>query len=176
MTEPSAERGGWHDLIVDRRGVARFQGQLIPCAIGNGGIVNAKCEGDGGTPVGVWRMEQVYVRADRIASLRTALPLTATGPQDGWCDDPAEPAYNQPVTLPVKFSHERMRRGDGLYDMVVVLDHNRNPPEPGKGSAIFIHCWRRVRYPTEGCIAFRPGDLRKILADWNPLLSKVIVK
>ena len=59
----------FHDLIVDRRGVVRFQGRKIPCAIGKGGIVTDKREGDGGTPIGVWRMESVHYRADRVLSL-----------------------------------------------------------------------------------------------------------
>ena len=33
---------------------------------------------------------------------------------------------------------------------------------PGRGSAIFIHQWRRPHYPTEGCIALSREDLRWI--------------
>ena len=164
------------DLIVDRRGIVRFCGRLIPCAIGKGGIVADKREGDGGTPVGVWRMESVHYRADRVLRPRTELPVSAIGPGDGWCDDPAEAGYNAPMRLPASCSHERMRRGDTLYDIVVVLDHNRHPPEPGKGSAIFVHCWRGARFPTAGCLAFRPRDLRWILDRWDPRHSRVIVK
>ena len=165
-----------HDLIVDRRGVVRFGGRLIPCAIGKGGITADKREGDGGTPVGVWQLEHVYYRADRVLRPNTALPVSAIGPRDGWCDDPKEPLYNKAITLPAGCSYERMRRGDTLYDIVVVLDHNRNPPQPGKGSAIFAHCWRSARYPTAGCLAFTPSDLRWILARWKPRLSRVIVR
>lgn len=164
-----------HDLIVSGQGRARFRGRLIPCAIGRGGIVADKREGDGGTPVGVWRMETVHYRADRVPRPVTALPVSPIGPSDGWCDDPGEAAYNQPIPLPAACSHERMRRGDTLYDIVVVLDHNRNPPEPGKGSAIFVHCWRAPRFPTAGCLAFTPRDLRWILARWDARRSRVVV-
>lgn len=163
------------DLIVDHRGIARFQGRLIPCAIGRGGIVSDKREGDGGTPVGVWRMESVFYRADRVQRPRTALPIRAVGPRDGWCDDPAAADYNQPIPLPATCSHERMRRGDSLYDIGVVLDHNRHPPEPGKGSAIFVHCWRAPRFPTAGCLAFTPADLRWILARWDVRKGRVVI-
>jgi L,D-peptidoglycan transpeptidase YkuD (ErfK/YbiS/YcfS/YnhG family) len=39
------------------------------------------------------------------------------------------------------------------------MDWNLNTPVPGRGSAIFIHQWRRPGYPTEGCIAFSRQDL-----------------
>ncbi len=174
MTEEA--RADFADLVVDRRGVARFRGRLIPCAIGKGGITNEKREGDGGTPIGVWHMESGYYRADRVMRPRTNLTLIPISSRDGWCDDPAEAAYNQPIRIPAVCSHERMRRGDGLYDIVIVLDHNRHPAEPGKGSAIFIHCWRAPRYPTAGCLAFTPKDLRWILARWDVLRSKVVIQ
>lgn len=166
----------YHDLVVDGRGIVRFMGRTIPCAIGKGGIVTEKREGDGGTPVGVWRMESVHYRADRVLRPNTVLPVSPIGPRDGWCDDPSEVGYNQPIRLPAACSHERMRRGDTLYDIVAVLDHNRHPSEPGKGSAIFVHCWRAARYPTAGCLAFTPTDLRWILERWNVKSSKVLVR
>jgi len=43
------------------------------------------------------------------------------------------------------------------------------------GSAIFIHAWRRPRYPTEGCIAFDISDLIWIFENWN-FNSRVIIK
>lgn len=165
-----------NNLVVDHRGIARFRGRLIPCAIGRGGIVADKQEGDGGTPVGGWRMETVHYRADRVPPPVTALPVSPIGPSDGWCDDPADAAYNQPIPLPAQCSHERMRRGDTLYDIVVVLDHNRHPPEPGKGSAIFVHCWRAPRFPTAGCVAFPPADLRWILAHWDTRHSRLRIR
>ena len=158
----------FHDLIVDQRGIARFMGRDIPCAIGKGGIVADKREGDGGTPLGTWQMERVYFRADRVVRPATSLPISSIGAQDGWCDDPTEAAYNKPIRLPASCSYERMRRGDTLYDIVVVLDHNRHPPEPGKGSAIFVHCWRVPRFPTAGCVAFNPVSYTHLTLPTTP--------
>lgn len=163
------------DLIVGSQGVARFHGQHLPCAIGRGGIVADKREGDGGTPIGCWRVEFGYYRADRLAPPRSRIPLRPTGPWDGWSDAPADAAYNAPIRLPHPCSHERMRRGDRLYDLVLVLDHNRHPPRPGEGSAIFIHCWRAPRYPTAGCLAFAPPVLRWIVEKWTAS-SRVIIR
>lgn len=123
------------------------------CAIGRGGIAVEKREGDGVTPVGDWALRRVLYRADRLATPETALSCSAIGPDDGWCDDPADPAYNRPVRLPFAASHERMMRDDGLYDVVVVLGHNDAPVVPGAGSAIFLHVARDDYGPTEGCVA-----------------------
>lgn len=162
------------DLIVGPAGRARFGGIVLPCSLGRGGITARKHEGDGATPVGEWRIESGYYRADRLTAPDTIIPMRPTGAQDGWSDDSADPAYNSAVTLPYPCSHERMQRGDSLYDIVLVLDHNRHPAQPGEGSAIFVHCWRKPRYPTAGCLAFRRDHLARILRDWTPR-SRVII-
>jgi L,D-peptidoglycan transpeptidase YkuD (ErfK/YbiS/YcfS/YnhG family) len=56
-----------------------------------------------------------------------------------------------------------MWRGDGLYDVVFVLDHNIHPRRAGRGSAIFLHCARPNLAPTLGCVALRPADMRRLL-------------
>ena len=89
--------------------------------------------------------------ADRIA------------PQDGWCDDPSHAAYNRQVTLPFGHSHETLWRADGLYDLIVVLGHNDDPPAPGLGSAIFLHVAAPDYTPTEGCVALALGDLLEVV-------------
>ncbi len=97
------------------------------------------------------------------------------GPRDGWSDDPADPDYNRPVRRPHPYGHEAMFRADRQYDLVAVLDWNRHPVVPGRGSAIFLHVWRRPRWPTAGCIAFRARDLAFILARWTER-SRVVVR
>ena len=116
-----------------------------------------KREGDGGTPAGVHRIVGMLYRPDRIAPPAPwARPI---GPRDLWSDDVADGNYNRHVRAPHPFSHERLRRGDRLYDLVLVTDWNRNGRKGG-GSAIFLHRWRRPGAPTQGCIAMAPRDLR----------------
>ncbi|GIX12375.1 MAG: hypothetical protein KatS3mg118_0334 [Paracoccaceae bacterium] len=161
------------DLRVGRWG-ARFLGRSLPCATGRGGIGAKRREGDGITPAGVFGIECVLWRADRIARPATILPCRAIGPGEGWSDDPADPAYNGPVRLPHRFGHERLMRPDPLYDLVAVLDFNRAPTRAGTGSAIFLHVWRAPRHPTAGCIALDRADLIWVLARWTPR-SRVLV-
>ena len=163
------------DLVVGPWG-ARFLGRRFACSVGRGGIVPApaKREGDGATPAGRWRLLWLYWRADRGSPPRTVLPALVLDHRQGWAEDPADPAYNRPVRHPNPFPADRMARGDPLYDLCAVTDHNFAPVVPGAGSAIFVHLWRRPRAPTAGCVAFRRPDLAWILARWRPSSRLVI--
>lgn len=90
------------------------------------------------------------------------------GADDGWCDDPADPAYNRPVALPYPASHEKLWRADAVYDVIVILGHNDAPPVPGRGSAIFMHVARPGFTGTEGCVALALDDLLAVLAEAGP--------
>ena len=148
------------DLVLTPMGV-RFGGITYPCTLGRGGVRRDKREGDGATPRGVHRITGMLYRPDRLA--RPAPWAAPIGPRDLWCDDPAHPAYNQPVRAPFRASHERLRRADRLYDLVLLTDWNEGGT-PGAGSAIFLHRWRKPGHPTEGCIAFQPDHLRRLAA------------
>ena len=92
-------------------------------------------------------------------------------PGDGWCDDPSSAAYNRRVTLPCQAGHEKLWRADRLYDLGdrARLQYPSAPQD--FGSAIFLHCARPDFAPTEGCVALRPDDLRRLL----PRLAKKVV-
>ena len=141
--------------------------ERFPCALGRSGIVTEKREGDGGTPVGIFPLRQLFYRQDRIAAPVTHLPMTPVSPSDGWCDAPEDSAYNKPVRLPYPASAENMWSEDHLYDLVVVLGHNDNPPIPYAGSAIFFHLAREgddgILQPTEGCVVLRLTDMESVL-------------
>jgi len=153
-----------HDVMkVYPDGKLIWNGQTYPCAIGKGGIVQDKKEGDGATPVGRFPLKQVYYRPDRLKQPETILQTQAISSTDGWCDDPEHVAYNKPIKLPFKASHEELWRDDHIYDVIVVLGHNDNPPIPGKGSAIFFHIARNGFTGTEGCVAVALTDMLHIL-------------
>lgn len=135
----------------------------MACEIGRGGARPAadKREGDGATPLGDWQLRTVLLRpgaARPPAGL--ALPWRWIAPDDGWSDDPADPAYNRPVTHPHRFTAERLWRDDGAYDVVVTLSHN-DPPVPGLGSAVFLHCFEGRA--TAGCVAVARADLLALI-------------
>lgn len=162
------------DLVVGPWG-ARFRGRRFPCAHGRGGIARIKREGDLVTPAGCWALLWLYYRADRGPPPCSRLPARPLGPQQGWAETPEDPAYNRPIRHPHPWPADRMARGDTLYDLCAVTDHNRTPTNPGAGSAIFVHLWRLPRTPTAGCVAFRRADLVWILARWAPR-SRLIIR
>ena len=147
---------------------ALFRGRRLPCTLGRGGLIapEAKREGDGATPIGEHRIIGMLYRPDRIA--RPAPWAEPILPGDLWSDDTADPMYNQWVRAPHAFSHEALRRPDPLYDLVLLTDWNYPQAEAGRGSAIFLHRWRRPCYPTAGCVAFAPDDLAWIAARLTP--------
>ena len=142
----------------------------VRCALGRNGVKPAseKREGDGASPAGVWPMRRALWRADRLARPATALPLASIAEADGWCDEPGDPSYNRPVRLPYPASAERLWRDEAVYDVIVVLGHNDDPPIAGMGSAIFLHVAKPDYAPTAGCIAVALPDLLQMLALAEP--------
>ena len=133
-------------------------------ALGRAGIKALKREGDGATPLGSFPLRQVLYRADRVARPPTPLPCRPIRANDGWCDDPTDRNYNRLIKLPSKRSAEGLKRGDHLYDLVLVLGYNNRPRVRGRGSAIFVHLARPGYTPTDGCIALSLRDLSALLA------------
>lgn len=144
-------------MVLTPTGLRAF-GRLIPVSIGRGGVSTAKREGDGATPAGTHRIAGLLYRPDRVA--RPAPWAEPILPGDLWCDAANDPAYNRHVCAPFAASHETLRRPDPLYDLILVTDWNWPDARPGKGSAIFLHQWRRPGFPTAGCIAMARADLR----------------
>lgn len=152
------------------RGLLRVgTGPALPCALGRGGAVRGKREGDGGTPAGTsMRLLRGWYRPDRFARPRCLLPMAPLPRNLGWCDEPNAALYNRPAPLPIGVSHETMWRRDGLYDVILVLDWNIAPRRAGRGSAIFLHCAKRPEEgrglkPTLGCVALKAADMRRLL-------------
>jgi L,D-peptidoglycan transpeptidase YkuD (ErfK/YbiS/YcfS/YnhG family) len=159
-TATDGQGGGFLDLGTRR----------VRCALGKAGVKPAteKREGDLASPAGVWPIRRVLYRADKGAAPATAFAVQPLAPDDGWCDAPDDDAYNRLVKLPHAGSYERMWRDDGIYDLVVVLGHNDDPPVAGMGSAIFLHLARPGYLPTEGCVAVTRADLEELLAAARP--------
>ena len=138
---------------------------LWRCTVGRGGITDDKHEGDGATPAGCWALRRLFYRPDRLPAPDSPFDTAGITPSDGWCDDPGAADYNRLVRLPCTARHERLWREDGLYDLVVTLGYNDDPPHPGRGSAIFLHVARKDYAPTEGCVALALTDLSVLLRE-----------
>lgn len=162
------------EIHVDPQGFVRWGDQSRRCALGRGGIRADKREGDGATPVGRFVLRRVLYRPDRLAPPQTRLPVEPIRMDDGWCDDPAHPAYNRPVKRPFPARHEEMWREDHVYDVVMILGHNDDPVVAGAGSAVFMHLARPDYEPTAGCVALALPDLLDLLRDCGPYSAIVV--
>jgi len=156
------------NILAHASGVLLWRGRSVRCALGRGGVSDDKHEGDGATPIGVFPLRRVLYRADRVEAPATRLPIASVTWMDGWCDDPLDPLYNQMVHLPCEARHENLWREDGVYDVIVVVGHNDEPVEPGRGSAIFMHVAASDYTPTEGCVAIARADLLALLGECSP--------
>jgi L,D-peptidoglycan transpeptidase YkuD (ErfK/YbiS/YcfS/YnhG family) len=157
-----------------QRGWLLAGGQTIPVAIGRGGILANKREGDGGTPKGIFRPRQVWWRADRHHRPRTFLPARAIAPNDAWCEDPASRHYNRSVRLDREQGGDRLKRDDHLYDFIIEINHNTAPRIAGRGSAVFLHLARPDFSPTAGCVTMTKPAMLRLLQHLGPETKIVI--
>ncbi len=146
----------------------------IPVALGRGGIIANKFEGDGGTPRGTFRPLRLWWRADRWPRPRTHLATRRITAQDGWCEDPADRRYNRPIRLEPDSAGDRLRRADHLYDFIIEIDHNTRPRVAKRGSAVFLHLARDNFGPTAGCVAMTRPMMLRLLERIGPETKIVI--
>jgi L,D-peptidoglycan transpeptidase YkuD (ErfK/YbiS/YcfS/YnhG family) len=124
---------------------------------------------------GVFGLRYIFYRADKIEHKPSQrLTCRKINKNDGWCDDPKDPRYNNHIRLPYSAGHEELWREDDCYDIIVVTTHNSMPVIPNLGSAIFIHIAREGYAPTEGCIALAKEDLLEILKNVVPSTQIII--
>ena len=128
------------------------------CCIGKNGTTKIKNEGDKKTPKGTYKIENLYFRKDRNKKLLTSLKCIEIKENMGWCNDINFPKkYNKLFKIEKKIKHEKLKRKDYKYDLLIPIKYNFKKPIIGKGSCIFIHLTKDYK-PTAGCIALRKKD------------------
>lgn len=147
-----------------------------PATIGKNGLIlsDDKREGDGKTPVGIFKLERAFGYAPRI---ETGLKYEPVSEVDIWIDDPDSPDYNLRVKKPTHAkSFEELYRMDQLYEFAAVIEYNTKTVKKGAGSAIFLHVWGGKDSPTAGCVAVEREKLISILK-WldNGKLPQIII-
>jgi L,D-peptidoglycan transpeptidase YkuD (ErfK/YbiS/YcfS/YnhG family) len=149
-----------HILINNKKLI--YNNYRIKCAVGKRGIGVKKKEGDFITPKGLYKINYILYRKDKIKILRTKKKKIAISPKMIWCDDPASRHYNKLVKFTINSKFERLFRKDNIYDIIFVLNYNMNPIVKKKGSAIFIHVAKKNYSSTQGCIAIKKKNLIKL--------------
>tara|TARA_B110000305_G_scaffold7206_1_gene7116 strand:- start:27 stop:518 length:492 start_codon:yes stop_codon:yes gene_type:complete len=151
-------------MIIVKKNILSFDNMSFECAVGKNGITNNKVEGDGCTPSGIYLINQIYYRQDKVVLPNINIPSIGISKNFGWCDDVDSDSYNKIITFPFKQSAELLYRNDNIYDILCVIDYNQNPIIKNKGSAIFLHIASPDYAVTEGCIALKSADLLELLS------------
>ena len=151
-------------IFINKSGFLKYKQIQFRCALGKAGVGKKFQEGDGLTPIGTYKIVNVYYRKDKIKKLTSNLKLISINKSMGWCDDPKSKKYNQLIKLPSKYKHEKLFRNDRIYDLILVLDYNMNPVIKNKGSAIFIHIAKNNYCKTKGCLALKKKNLIEIIS------------
>jgi len=128
------------------------------CCIGKNGSSFIKKEGDKKTPKGIFKIENLYYRKDRLEKPLTSLKCIEIKNNMGWCDDINSPKkYNKLIKTSIQIKHEKIKRKDHKYNLLIPIKYNFERPIVGLGSCIFIHITRDYK-PTAGCIGLKEKD------------------
>ena len=151
-------------LITLNKNIISIDQFKLKCSVGKGGIKKKVKEGDNITPKGIYFLDKLYYRADRIKDFRTKLKNIIIKKNMGWSDDPRSKKYNRKITLRknYKYSFEKLYIKDNSYDLLIPIKYKTKKIRRNKGSAIFIHLTNNYKR-TLGCIALKENDLLTIL-------------
>ena len=133
----------------------------LKCCIGKNGINSNKKEGDYSTPRGLFTLQKLYFRKDRVEISKCKIQKKIIKRNMAWCDNPNDQKYNREVKSYDKNIKESLYRSDQRYDYIIPINYNQKCI-PNKGSAIFIHLTNDYK-ATAGCIALKKKDFEILL-------------
>ena len=149
--------------IIIKKNILIYKGYKLKCSVGKSGTTKSKKEGDLATPVGLFKLGNLYYRSDRNRPIKSGLQKKIIKKNMGWCDDIKSKKYNKEIRFPFKFKAEKLYRKDRIYDIFINIKYNQTPIVKAKGSAIFLHLANQKYKPTKGCIPILKKDFLKIL-------------
>ena len=131
---------------------------IFKCCIGKNGLSNKKSEGDKKTPKGIFNLENLYYRSDRLKKPFTKLNCIKINKRMGWSNNTKDKKnYNKLIDIKKQIKYEKLYRKDYKYDLIIPVKYNWEKKILNKGSCIFLHLTKTYK-PTAGCIALRKKD------------------
>ena len=162
-------------IYLKNKHTLQVENFFFRCVIGRNGLTKNKVEGDKKTPRGIYQLENLYFRKDRINKIETKLKLIKIKKSMGWCDDKLNyEKYNKLINLSSKIKSESLFRKDHKYDLMIPIKYNFKKPVLGLGSCIFIHVTQNYQ-PTAGCIAISKNDFLIMLKLINKK-SRIVIR
>ena len=160
-------------ILVKNKHTLQIDEFKFKCCIGKKGSTNSKIEGDNKTPKGIFKIENLYFRKDRMEKPKTSIKCVEIKRDMGWCNDVRFPKkYNRLIKINKKYKHEKLKRKDYKYDLIIPIKYNFKKPVVGRGSCIFIHLTKDYK-PTAGCIAL---EVKNFLIMLKLLKKNSIIK
>ena len=145
-------------ILVKNKHTLQIDEFTFRCCMGKKGLTKNKKEGDKKTPIGTFKIENLYFRKDRFEKPSTSLKCIEIKKNMGWCDDINFPKkYNKLIKIEKNIGHEKLLRKDHKYDFLIPIRYNFEKPVTGKGSCIFMHLTKDFK-PTDGCVALKKKD------------------
>ncbi len=134
--------------------------------IGKGGLGKTK-EGDNKTPVGTFHFNKAFGILDDPGC---AISYHKVTEYDYWSEDSGH-CYNQLVDIRNvegldTANSDHIIDSPPFYDYCLNISYNEEGT-PGKGSAIFLHCFGTLNY-THGCVAISRDQMKKLMQHVKP--------
>lgn len=130
--------------------------------IGKNGLGKTK-EGDGKTPIGVFRLTKAF---GILESPDSKMEYIQVDERHYWVDDSNSKYYNQFIAVDEVVqdwkSAEHICEYEQSYHYVLATSYN-SECIPGAGSAVFLHCTSENGEFTAGCVAIPEVYMKKIM-------------
>lgn len=136
----------------------------VPCHYGKNGLSADRHDGDGTTPIGLFKVLYCFGNAPDPGAGMTYREIQRTSYWSGEKED-----YNTWVDL--EPGSREMKRSEYLYKFKIsykyamAIDFNTNPVVWGKGFAIFIHCDYLDDQTTAGCVAIEEKYMLRLVKE-----------
>jgi L,D-peptidoglycan transpeptidase YkuD (ErfK/YbiS/YcfS/YnhG family) len=144
--------------------------------VGADGLSAHHHEGDDTTPIGLFAIQSTMYGIDADPGVAYRYHQLVCG--DWWDEQSSSGLYNHFVhvrcdtTPPFSGDSEPLWEVSPQYDYFAVIEYNRSPVVPGRGSAIFLHV--SIGAPTTGCVAIPRVDLLRVLRFLRPAQHPMI--
>ena len=116
-------------LLLKNKHSLKIDDFNFKCCVGKKGITSFKKEGDFKTPKGIFGIENLYYRKDKIKKPKTILKCIEITNSMGWCNDINQPKkYNRLINTKENIKHEKLKRKDYKYDLLIPIKYNFKKP------------------------------------------------
>ena len=136
----------------------------VPCHYGKNGLSANRHEGDGTTPIGLFKVTLAFGNAPDPGSAMPYRQITKTSYWSGEKEDYNTWVEVEPGMREMKKS-EYLFRFKVSYKYAMSIDFNTNPVVYGKGFAIFIHCDYPGDDTTAGCVALEEEYMLRLIKE-----------